>query len=139
MLTLLREHGVMLASAKGPVPNVADAIAGERIRGSWWGHSRGKRIFAALNALQDSDDVLTCRIVDGKRSFVHRRLWPALVRCAGRFPADWLASAREVHTPSGKHVRIDLPFPDWVPPDVRDVAAALSEDEALHALGDWAR
>jgi hypothetical protein len=135
--TVLHAHGVMLASAKGPVPNVADTIAGERIRGSWWGHADGKRIFEALRALEESEDVLTCRIVQGKRSFVHRRLWPALVRCAARFPADRLASTRDEHTAQGRHARVDIPFPDWVPADVLREAGALSEDEARRALGDW--
>jgi len=33
----LREQGVVLQSARGPVPNLAEQVAGERIRGSWWG------------------------------------------------------------------------------------------------------
>lgn len=138
-LDFVRRHGVVLASAKGPVPNVADAVAGEPIRGSWWGHAQGKRIFAALSELADSGEVLTCRLVGGKRSFVHAHLWPALVRCAGRFPPDRLAWVREEHTPTGKHVRSEVPFPEWVPSDVQRAAEAFSEDAALRALGDWAR
>ena len=34
-IAFVRKHGVVLASAKGPVPNLADAVAGEKIRGSW--------------------------------------------------------------------------------------------------------
>ena len=32
---------MLLQSAKGPVPNVADLVAGEPIKGSWWGHPAG--------------------------------------------------------------------------------------------------
>ena len=138
-LEFARTQGVILASAKGAVPNVADTIAGEAIRGSWWGHPAGKRIFAALRTLEESDEVLCCLVVAGKRSFVHARLWPALVRCAARFPPAHLAWTREVHLPSGKHARRDTPFPEWVPAEVVAQAKAMSEADALAALGDWAR
>ena len=41
----VEQHGVVLAAARGPVPSVAEAIAGEPIRGSWWGHEKGSQIF----------------------------------------------------------------------------------------------
>ncbi len=34
-IAFVREHGVVLVSAKGPVPRLVEAIAGETIRGSW--------------------------------------------------------------------------------------------------------
>jgi hypothetical protein len=42
-LAFVRDHGVVLASARGPVPTLTHAIAGEAIRGSWWGHPQGKQ------------------------------------------------------------------------------------------------
>jgi len=33
-------QGIVLQSARGPLPNVADFIAGEPIRGSWWATPR---------------------------------------------------------------------------------------------------
>jgi hypothetical protein len=45
------EQGVVLQSARGPLPNLAEHIAGEAIRGSWWGHSSGHEIFAEALAL----------------------------------------------------------------------------------------
>jgi hypothetical protein len=113
---------------------LAEAIAGEPIRGSWWAHPRGHQIFAILGALGESPDILTCRLVDGKVTFVHRRLWPALVRVANRFAPERLAQVRDEHTPSGYHVRREIPFPEWVPPDVLNEGKALSEAEALDAL-----
>ena len=87
-LAFVREHGVVLVSAKGKGPNLVEAIAGEPIKGSWWGHSAGKRIFTVLNAVTESDEVLVCRLIDGKITLVHRRLWPALVRLAEAFPPE---------------------------------------------------
>src|SRR5258707_4826706 len=79
-LEFMARHGVVLASAKGPVPNLAEAIAGEPIRGSWWSHRKGSEIFLGLGVVGDSPDVLCFRLVEGKVTFVHRRLRPALVR-----------------------------------------------------------
>ena len=57
-MAFVRQHGVVLVSAKGKAPSLVQAIAGEPIKGSWWGHPQGKRIFAVLSAVTDSDDVL---------------------------------------------------------------------------------
>src|SRR5256885_9347390 len=91
-LDFIARHGVVLASAKGPVPNLAEAVAGEPIRGSWWGHKKGSDIFHALGAVDDSLDVLCFRFVKGKITFVHRRLWPALVRLADELGKDTLTA-----------------------------------------------
>ena len=44
-LAFVDRHGAVLQAARGPVPNLAEAVAGERIRGSWWGHPKGRAIF----------------------------------------------------------------------------------------------
>ncbi|HVS83638.1 MAG TPA: hypothetical protein VHE60_18045 [Pyrinomonadaceae bacterium] len=137
-ISFIQEHGVVLASAKGPVPRLTEAIVDEPIKGSWWAHSRSHQIFAVLEAIADSDDVLVCRLVNGKVTFIHRRLWPALVRVAKRFPSAQIAQVHEVHTASGRHVTREVPFPKWVPPDVVEHAKGMSEKEALDALGPWA-
>ena len=94
----LVEHGMLLESARGPLPNVAEMIAGEPISGSWWSHPRSHAIFAEINALADSPDVVRMRLVNGKVTLVHRRVWPALVRVADRFPPERLAAIAEEHT-----------------------------------------
>jgi len=134
-LALVRKHGVMLASAKGRVPCLADIVAGEPIKGSWWAHPKGREIFRVLGAVGDSPDVLVCRLVDGKITFVHRRLWAALVRCAEHFSKRQLANVRQEHTASGRHVNRETAFPQWVPPDVMKEADHLDRDEALRSLG----
>ena len=138
-ITFIKQHGVVLASAKGPVPRLTEAITGEAIKGSWWGHPKSQQIFAVLQAVEDSQDVLVCRLVDGKVTFVHRRLWPALVRVAKKFPADRVSQVHEEHTASGRHVTREVAFPKWVPPDVAEQAKLLSEQEAFDELGSWAK
>jgi hypothetical protein len=88
-----------------------------------------------VNTVIESGEVLACRVLDGKVTLVHRRLWPALVRLAGRFPADRLAQVRDEHTRSGKHVSREVPFPQWVPDEVAAAARAMRESDAIVALG----
>ena len=137
-MAFVRLHGVVLVSAKGPVPRLTEAIAGEPIKGSWWAHAKSHQIFAVLQSLEDSPDILLCRLVDGKVTVVHRRLWPALVRLADRFDASRLARVRQQHTASGKHVNHEEPFPHWVTQDVASLARGLTAQQAALALGDWA-
>lgn len=134
-LAFIDRHGAVLVSARGPLPRLTEAIAGEPIRGSWWGHPAGKRIFAVLRALEDSPELLVCRLVADKLTIVHRRLWPALVRCADRIGQERLARICEEHTASGKHVSIATAFPDWVPHTTLLAAKRLSETDALRELG----
>ncbi len=136
-LEFVNEHGVVLASARGRVPNLAEAVAGEPIIGSWWAHPKGNSIFAVLSAIDDSDQVRCFKLIDRKVTFVHRRLWPALVRLAqdGVLPADRVAALRQEHTPGGQHRNVVTPFPDWVDRGTSRVADALTAAEALAQLG----
>src|SRR4029450_8879361 len=117
-LAFVRQHGVVLASAKGSAPRLTEAIVGEHIKGSWWAHPKSRHIYSILRAVTDSEDVLVCRLIDGKITLVHRRLWPSLVRLAERFAPEQLAQVREEHTPSGRHASRIVPFPQWGPPAV---------------------
>jgi hypothetical protein len=120
------------------VPSLAEAIAGSPIRGTWWTHPKAYLIYEATRAVRDSEQVLVCRLVRGKVTFVHERAWPALVRLAPRFRKASLARITEVHTSSGCHAVRLLAFPKWVPPSVQAAASRLSEAQALRALGTWA-
>ena len=134
VLPLLVEHGMLLQSARGPLPNVAEMIAGEPITGSWWGHPSGHEIYNSLAELDDSPDVVRLRLVKGKITLVHRRLWPALVRVADHFAPKQLAALHEVHTESGAHRVEEQPFPAWVPDDVALAAEQLTVEEARAQL-----
>jgi len=93
------------------------------------------RVFAAVCA---SDSVQTCRLVGGKITFVHRRLWPALVRLANRLPKGALTAVREEHTERGSHRTVEVPFPAWVPKQIRSAGRRLSETTAVAHLGNLA-
>lgn len=136
-LAFVRLHGVVLASAKGTAPRLTEAIVGEPIAGTWWAHPRSRHIYSILGAVTASDQVLVCRLIGGKITLVHRRLWPLLVRLAKRFAPEQLAQVREEHTPSGRHASHVVPFPQWVPAEVSAQADAVDEQQALAVFGAW--
>ena len=130
----VKRHGIVLESSHGAVPNLAETIAGTPIRGSWWGHRLGHAIFAATRAVRASEEVLVCRLVRGRVTYVHRRLWPALIRLADKLDVGRLAALHEEHTASGAHQLHETPFPDWVPAAAKKAASKLSVEEAVRQL-----
>ena len=136
-LAFVERHGIVLQAARGPVPNLAEAIAGGPIRGSWWSHPKGKEIFRAAEAICESPNVLVCKLIGGKITYVHRRLWPALVKLASRFREEQLAKVWNEHTASRVHQSKQERFPTWVPSEVMKEAKALSIAEAESILLQW--
>jgi len=136
-MSFVRKHGVVLQSGKGSAPRLTEAIAGEPIKGSWWAHPKSHQIFAILQRLDDSPDILVCRFLGGRVTYIHRRLWPAIVKLASHFQADQLAQVRQEHTATGKHVNHVVEYPKWVPPDVLEEAKLLAMPEAEALLKDF--
>ena len=73
-INALEEHGLLLQS-DSLLPNAVSILAGEPVKGSWWAHPQAHQIFHSLNALQDNDDVLSTKLLSGKVTLVHRKLW----------------------------------------------------------------
>lgn len=69
-------------------PSLTALVAGGPIKGSWWGHPAGRRIFQVANALEDGGLALFVPLLSAKVTLVHRRLWPALVS-VGESRAPW--------------------------------------------------
>jgi hypothetical protein len=134
VLDFVEQHGIVLQAARGPVPNLAELIAGEPIRGSWWSHPKSHEIFRVLEIVSESPEVLVCKLIEGRVTYIHRRLWPALVKLASRFPKEQLTHIWEEHTPSGAHALRRKTFPAWVPSEVVNEAKALSLAEAEKIL-----
>jgi hypothetical protein len=70
-----------------------------------------------------------CKLVDGKITYVHRRLWPGLVKLSSRFSSSQLAKVWYEHTNTGAHRSRRQPFPEWVPAEVFDQSRRLSQSE----------
>jgi hypothetical protein len=136
-VSFVEQHGIVLESARhATIPSLADTVAEEPVSGRWWSHPRGRAIFAATRAVRDEPQILVCRLVDNHITFVHARLWPALVRVEHAFEHAALTRLREVHTPRGAHRIEEIAFPQWV--DAATLAAArdLGEASARTALAN---
>src|SRR5438445_5926888 len=89
-----------------------------------------RRFFRAAQGVCESPEVLVCKLIDDKITYVHRRLWPALVKLAPRFRKAQLAKVWDEHTKSGAHASRRIAFPEWVPSEVLREGEALSIAEA---------
>ena len=95
LLAILQRDGLMLMSDSS-LPSLVALVAGGPIGGSWWGHPRGGEIYHLANQLVDQPDVLLVKLVSTKKTFVHRRLWPAVVavgQARERWQLDGLTEA----------------------------------------------
>jgi len=77
----LRDTGVLLLSDK-TLPSVVGLVGGPGVKGSWWAHEKGRDIWRILRRLDDDPDVMVTRLVSGKVTYLHRRLWPAFLTVA---------------------------------------------------------
>ena len=150
----LARDGVLLQQDKNAA-DVVGLITGEKLSSSWWSHPKGQEIFECLDRLHDHPDVLESRLIAGKVTFVHRRLWPeflavaqsgepwqtrglsdkarALLKSLGdaKGPAArelqerLLVHAEQVHTESGRH---EIRLRPWS--SVADVKVARDVEKA---------
>jgi hypothetical protein len=70
------------------LPALTTIVAGAPVKGSWWGHAKGHEIFNAAEALKESKDAAVAKLLDGKVTFVHRRLWGDL-KAVGEAGEPW--------------------------------------------------
>ena len=95
----------LLLEADNDLPSVTRLVAGVRIKGSWWGHPKGVEIYNLLGDLHDHRDVAFAKLVNGKRTLVHRSLWPALLGAALSGEAWQTAKLSKAATALLKRVR----------------------------------
>lgn len=77
VLAQLRRDGFLLESDP-KLPSVCTLITGEALRGSWWSHPQAQTIFQVNERLEDHKDVLITKLLAGKVTWVHRKLWPEI-------------------------------------------------------------
>jgi len=136
-MDFIRYHGVVLESARGMEPSLAERLARGPIVGSWWGHPQGHEIYEITQAIRSSRVVLTCPLARGRITYIHRRLWPFFLLTARKFPAHSLDQVREVHLPSGRHKRDDIPFPKWVPAGMLAASKSIRMKDATREVETW--
>jgi hypothetical protein len=81
ILDTLSGVGLLLTQDKR-LPNVVTLVTGEFLRTSWWSHPKGRLIFKVLSELSDHPDVLFSKLLYGKVTLIHRKLWPAFLTVA---------------------------------------------------------
>jgi len=81
VLGALSERGLLLKQDR-VLPSVVGVVTGEALRTSWWTHPKARVIFRVLAEAKDHPDVLFVKLVAGKDTLVHRRLWPAFLAVA---------------------------------------------------------
>ncbi len=136
-LDFIRYYGVVLEAARGIEPSLAERVAGEKIKGNWWGHPKGHAIYELTQKVHDSKAVLICTLAKGRITYIHRRLWPSFAKLSNRFPSKALDKVREIHLASGRHKREDIPFPDWIPIDVYQKSKSLEKRDAESEISKW--
>jgi hypothetical protein len=83
VLDVLRGRGLLVLHDARLVTSAVALIAGAPVKGSWWSHPRANEIFRVVNEVAEDPDVVVAKLIDGKVTLVHRRLWPALLAVAG--------------------------------------------------------
>lgn len=72
----------LLLVSDAKLPSLASMVAGGPIHGSWWAHPASHEIYRALGELSRRPDVLVVKLIEGKNTLVHRRVWAELVAIA---------------------------------------------------------
>jgi hypothetical protein len=70
----LNKRGWLL-EADSKLPSIVTLVVGKPVKGSWWGHAKGNLIYNTCGLLDDENDVLCLKLINGKRTYVHRRYW----------------------------------------------------------------
>jgi len=128
----LQNSGLLLES-DAVLPSVAGFVAHERIRGSWWGYPRGHDIFQANEQLAAHPDVIACKLISGKVTYVHKTLWltreeilrtdrlrqsrsaksKAPREAARELEKRLLVYSEEIHTETGAHAKALETWEHW--------------------------
>ena len=77
-LRCLDDHAVLLGH-DGRHASVSSLVAGESVKGSWWSHALAHDIHWVYQELEHREDLLRCKLLSAKITFLKRRLWPALL------------------------------------------------------------
>lgn len=124
-LELVRMHRLVSMTPVPGLPSFVEEVAGGPVKGSWWGHPRGKLIFNLSEDLADTGEVLVGKLARGKVGLLHAALWPALYRIVS--DAGWRAQQRADLAPEGHALLARVEESD-------DVRVASSERKAGKVL-----
>jgi hypothetical protein len=70
--------GVLLETDR-TFPSITGIMVREPIKGSWWSHPMANEIYLLSQRLVQHPDTIFLKLLSGKTTYVHRRLWPELI------------------------------------------------------------
>ena len=68
--------------------NIVRILTSETLGTPGWDHPLANHIFKVLEGVSEHPDITLCKLISGKVTFVHRRLWPSLYT-VGASKEDW--------------------------------------------------
>lgn len=68
--------------------NVVRIVTGETLSTSWWNHPKAGFVFSILESVAKHPDITLSKLIQGKVTFIHRRLWPSIYT-VGSSKEDW--------------------------------------------------
>src|ERR1700688_83619 len=77
-LAELKRRGLLLVHDRA-FPSLTGLTIGERICGSWWAHPLSNDVYMISQRLQHCGDAMLTKLVSGKETYIHRRLWPHIL------------------------------------------------------------
>jgi hypothetical protein len=83
----LELYGLLLASDKRLL-SVTTLVSAAPVSGSWWASPDSHKIYNVMRSLTAHPDVTLAKLVNKKVTYVHRKLWGALVAVGGE-RAPW--------------------------------------------------
>ncbi|MFD2640809.1 hypothetical protein [Pseudomonas japonica] len=129
---------VVMESARTKLPSVVDFITGGNFKGGWWALPNSSAIYNTLTKLRDSPQILVCKLVRGKVTYVSHDILPYLICLSAELPADALARITEVHSGNGRHTLNTESLSSWASQVTMEHARSISRESAIDEIAKLA-
>jgi hypothetical protein len=131
----------LLLQHDSELPSFTALVAGGPIKGSWWGHPLGHDLYRLLGEFGRGSGLLSAKLVNGKITYVHPRLWQAFLKLARHDESvrmralSPLAKSLRIRVVRARRLRIDELAASGVATQRQLTAAAreLEENVLVHA------
>ena len=76
------EQRELLLQAGREFPSIANIVAGEEIRGSWWAHPKSNLVYWVCQDLEQHPRIAEARLIAGKVTHLWQTVWPHIAAIA---------------------------------------------------------
>ena len=131
----IKSEKIVMESAKSNIPSIVHFIVGHDFKGSWWGLPYSSLIYNTLVELRSWEEILVCRLIKRKITYVDYDILPFLIRLADEFPSEGLYKIKEIHTAQGSHRKQIFKLNESLSTaDLFKRSIKLSRNEAIDSL-----